>query len=471
MATFSSFNFDQWRDQARLALSQDLGPETVHWNDLRHSKDMDLFQSSDTQEYNIRSKQFHLNRQFIGTLSRLSSYRDPQRWNFLYRLLWRYLHEGAEFLDDPLDGDVRQMHRWSKELGRDSHKCKAFLRFRKQPEGFYQARYASKHYVLKGLVEYFSTRFAAMDFEIITPWESLRWFAGKAQYTESGEVFDAIDSDDFDDLWLTYYRNTYNPARLNMKATLAEMPKYLWKNMPETELIPEMIATSDQQVDAMLEAAPKFQLDTSSLNSLTDVSRAVSECRACLLCDGFGNAVPGRGQKDAAIMIVGEQPGDHEEKAGKPFVGPSGKLLAKILREESLGEESIYLTNTVKHFRHRKEGARRIHMRPSQTSIHACRAFLIAEIQIVRPQVILCLGITSSRALRGVYAQLNDAEEILDFGFGEVKVISGPHPAAIMRAAGAKREQLLFDLKQRIREAVSYPGTNDEAPSGLLFPD
>src|ERR1044071_156451 len=146
--------------------------------------------------------------------------------------------------------------------------------------------------------------------------------------------------------------------------------------------------------------------DAPVVTSLAALRKAENACRRCPLYKDATQAVPGEGPRDAAIMLVGEQPGDKEDLAGKPFVGPAGGLLDRALEDAGIARADVYVTNAVKHFKFEERGKRRIHKKPSATEIVACRPWLDAEIARVRPEIIICLGATAARAVIGKEHQL-----------------------------------------------------------------
>src|SRR6266705_6105565 len=136
-------------------------------------------------------------------------------------------------------------------------------------------------------------------------------------------------------------------------------------------------------------------------NSLAKVAAAAKECTACPLYKRATQTVFGEGPKHATMLMIGEQPGDYEDVAGKPFVGPAGKILDRALEEAGINRDEVYVTNTVKHFKWEPRGKRRIHQKPSARDIAACRPWFEAELRIVRPAVLVCLGSTAAQAIFG----------------------------------------------------------------------
>src|SRR6476469_2381945 len=136
-------------------------------------------------------------------------------------------------------------------------------------------------------------------------------------------------------------------------------------------------------------------------NSLAKVAAAAKECTACPLYKKATQTVFGEGPKHATMLMIGEQPGDYEDVAGKPFVGPAGKILDRALEEAGINRDEVYVTNTVKHFKWEPRGKRRIHQKPSSREVAACRPWLEAELAAVRPEVVVALGATAAKALFG----------------------------------------------------------------------
>src|ERR1043165_9424868 len=145
-------------------------------------------------------------------------------------------------------------------------------------------------------------------------------------------------------------------------------------------------------------ARPAQPPDTSSLAS---VREAAAHCTACHLYKRGTQTVFGEGPKRAAMMLVGEQPGDYEDVAGKPFVGPAGKIMDQALEEAGIDRKQIYVTNAVKHFKWEPRGKRRIHKKPNSREIAACRPWLEAEMRIVKPKLVVCMGATAAQTIFG----------------------------------------------------------------------
>src|SRR5690606_4050973 len=266
------------------------------------------------------------------------------------------------------------------------------------------------------------------------------------------------------------YASTFNPARLKTQAMRAEMPKRYWKNLPEAALIPELVAQSAVRTEAMVatpapEPNRRLEKTLSRLardasfdegfapSTLNELDPAVQACRRCPLWRDATQGVCGEGPRKARLMIVGEQPGDQEDLAGHPFVGPAGKVLDAALDEAGIDRDDVFVTNAVKHFKHEPRGKRRLHKTPNAGEVSACRWWLDAERRLVRPRVIVALGATASLAVlsRRVAVTRERGRGIpLDDGATALLTV---HPSYLLRIRDAadravERDRFVADLKQ-----------------------
>jgi uracil-DNA glycosylase family protein len=178
--------------------------------------------------------------------------------------------------------------------------------------------------------------------------------------------------------------------------------------------------------------------------TLPKLRDAAAGCTACPLHLTGTQTVFGEGSPGAAILFVGEQPGDREDREGRPFVGPAGRLLDQALEEVGIDRKLAYVTNAVKHFKWTPRGKRRIHAKPNWSEIAACRPWLDAEVAVVRPSVIVCLGATAAQALLGRdFRVTRQRGEVVDSGYDGIPAIATVHPSSILRAEDEDREREL----------------------------
>ena len=177
-------------------------------------------------------------------------------------------------------------------------------------------------------------------------------------------------------------------------------------------------------------ARPATPPDTSSLTEVRDASR---QCTACHLYKRATHTVFGEGPKGAPIMLVGEQPGDYEDVAGKPFVGPAGKIMDRALEEAGIDRSKVYVTNAVKHFKWEPRGKRRIHQKPNSREIAACRPWLEAELRLVKPKLLVCLGATAAQAVFGPsFRVTRERGKVLSSKLAP-RVLATVHPSSLLR--------------------------------------
>ncbi len=202
-------------------------------------------------------------------------------------------------------------------------------------------------------------------------------------------------------------------------------------------------------------ARPAQPPDTSSLAALRDTAR---ECKACHLYKRATQTVFGEGPKDAAIMLVGEQPGDYEDQEGKPFVGPAGKIMDQALEEAGIDRMEVYVTNAVKHFKWEPRGKRRIHQKPNSREIAACRPWLEAELRLVKPKLLVCLGATAAQTVFGPsFRVTRERGKVLSSKLAP-RTLATVHPSSLLRQPDEESrqreyERFVVDLRAARRAA------------------
>ena len=189
--------------------------------------------------------------------------------------------------------------------------------------------------------------------------------------------------------------------------------------------------------------------------------QAATACRGCELWEPATQVVFSAGNASAPLMLVGEQPGDSEDRRGIPFVGPAGKLLQRALAEAGVGVGDVYVTNAVKHFRFTERGSRRIHATPQVTHLKACRPWLEAELQVVDPQLVVCLGASAAKSLLGptfrLTAERGQVRE-RDTAVGVRRVLATLHPSAVLRMQGPEHDEAFAGLVADLRTAAQAVG-------------
>jgi len=196
-------------------------------------------------------------------------------------------------------------------------------------------------------------------------------------------------------------------------------------------------------------------------SSLTEVREAASGCTACPLYKRAIQTVFGEGPKHAPIMLVGERPGDHEDIAGKPFVGPAGEIMDRALEDAGIDRREVYVTNAVKHFKWEPRGKRRIHKKPNSREIAACRPWLEAKLRLVRPRLLVCLGSTAGQAFFGPsFRVTRERGKVLSSKFA-TKVVATVHPSSLLRQPDKEsREREYRNFVADLRVALEAAGEN-----------
>lgn len=406
-------DFEEWRLHARSMLNARVEPGLDHWS-LVDSTVQTLFDRDDsainsaTASDQCHGKPIRVARVFLDVAKRAVLHRDEHRFSLMYRVLWR-LQSTPDLMSVVTDPDIRRLSTLAHNVGRDIHKMRAFLRFRPVRNEIGEERFIAwfepDHHILRVNARFFVDRFASQSWSIFTPDGSLHWDGQRLTEGPAGEVADercsdGVQADELQGLWHRYYAATFNPARLKVSAMTNEMPRKYWKNLPETQLIPQLIAGAQAREAAMVSAgAGSFPQNFPT--SVQEIDMALQQCRRCSIGCNDSRAVAGEGPLNAQLMIVGEQPGDTEEAQGRPFVGPAGRVLNDSLRAAGLDRSIIRMTNAVKHFKFERRDGRRLHKSPTAAEIDTCRWWLEAERHLIRPKVILALGASAGRSLLG----------------------------------------------------------------------
>jgi DNA polymerase len=477
-------DFDGWREAARGLLGADVPPAQVVWT--VEGGAADLFGEPAPRAEAADGPSMSVPRQFVDLAKAVVCHSDPERFGLLYAMLWK-LRANRRALEDRADPLADRLERLAKEVRRDAHKMHAFVRFREvaeadgesslpgpgsQPGARDRRRFVAwfepDHHIVRREAGFFVRRFANMHWSILTPELSIHWDGQTLTEGPGATQADAPGGDPLEETWKTYYASIFNPARLKVKAMLKEMPKKYWRNMPETSLVAPLIAGARARELEMIDRAAAKDGLTHALEAERRVEpggnlRAswealLAEARACTRCDLYKcgtQTVFGEGPLDARILFVGEQPGDQEDLAGRPFIGPAGQLFDASLQRAGIDRTQTYVTNAVKHFKFEQRGKRRIHSKPDAGEIEACRWWQEQERALIRPPLTVALGATAARSLTGKTVTISRAREApLTLADGSECWIT-VHPSFLLRIPeedrkAAERARFVEDLK-RIR--------------------
>jgi len=448
-------DFVHWRDAARQLLGQRVPPAEIAWRESTQAASM----FADTFIESTKPAAFTVPPKFVDMARLVACWRGPEKWPLLYSLLWRLKHGEKHLLELPTDPQVHQLLMMEKAVRRDRHKMTAFVRFRQlidKDEEWYIAWYQPDHRILELTTPFFQKRFTAMNWAILTPDGSAYWDRDELRFGPPMPRQSAPAGDELEDAWKTYYRAIFNPARIKLKAMKKEMPTRFWHTLPETEIIGDLLREAPQRVEAMVAhqegsamSARNFIPERRTLETLRE---AAACCQGCDLYKHATQTVFGEGPAAARLMLVGEQPGDQEDRQGHPFVGPAGQLLDQALTDAGIDRDDAYITNTVKHFSFTESGPRRLHKKPTARQTSACVPWLEAEIEAVKPQGIVCLGATAAQALISKEFRITRQRgQMLDSERADW-ILATWHPSALLRAPDAAArnrmtDELIADLR------------------------
>ena len=252
--------FEDWCDRARELLAWRVPPGEVLWSDAPLEPGLFAPVEGASPSGPVPS----VSAAFLDLARTVAAHNNPGRWSALYRVLWRLTLGGERhLLAVATDPEIRQLQIWSKAVRRDIHKMHAFVRFRlvgtDEVTGREQfvAWFEPEYRIVRLSAGFFQKRFTGMDWSIFTPHECVHWNGETLHFSAGMPRSEAPDGDALDELWRTYFRSIFNPARLKVRAMQSEMPKKYWKNLPEAPLIPELISGSSGRVEEMLRTEPR----------------------------------------------------------------------------------------------------------------------------------------------------------------------------------------------------------------------
>lgn len=499
-------DFGAWRLQARRLLAAGIPPERVEW---RVAGDMPGLFGGAPPPVNDAPVTASVPRSFMEMAEIGIRHRDPARFALLYRMLWRIAQGEHGLMQVATDPDVVRLQAMAKAVRRDAHKLHAFLRFRcidmparsaedsvrsRESAGpdmsgpKYVAWFEPDHHILEAETGFFIRRFAGLRWSILTPEASAHWDGQTLRMGPGGTRREAPPEDAHEELWRAYYASIFNPARLKPAAMRAEMPVKYWKNLPEAREIPRLMAEAPRRVAEMVERgatppAPRRQrnlhvpaqpavpepgsdaMAPDLFSQVEDPTAALAALRAELerrndlppWTSAATQMVFGEGPPGAPLLFVGEQPGDEEDLAGRPFVGPAGRLFDKAAVEAGIERPGTYVTNAVKHFKFKPTGRRRLHQSPDAGDIAYYRPFLKREIEIVGPRLVVSLGATALKSLTGKPLAITKVRgEVIETPDG-LRIFPTVHPSYLLRlpdpdSKAREYERFVADLKAAKRE-------------------
>jgi uracil-DNA glycosylase len=438
----SETDFDGWRMAARALVLHNVTPLAVSWTvrDRAHDQPSQIaspLPDAPEGSFNVPAK-------FIALARQVILHRDIIRFALLYRLLWRLRHH-HDLLDDTADPDVAQALAMASAVHRDEQRMQASLRFHeigRERTSRYVAWFAPEHHIVEAVAPSFARRYADMSWSILTPNICAHFDGSLISFTDGIGEAEAPSDDRLEETWRLYAANLFPPARLHQKV---QPPKRSW------QAIEHVLSDGASKTQTDPDAVMRDKLETSA-KDIETLHEEAATCRACHLWTHATQTVFGEGPKHAPIMMVGEQPGDKEDLAGHPFVGPAGQMLDRAMVEAGIDRKKVYVTNAVKHFKFVARGKIRLHQKPNTEEIRACRPWYERELAAIRPKLVIALGATAAQCVLGKITPINkNRGHLIDLAEG-AKALVTVHPSYLLRLPDAEakaREHLRFvdDLK------------------------
>ena len=450
----SEIDFDGWRNAARALALNDVKPSDVSWRVADDAPE--LFEPT-VPPLEPPPGTFNVPAKFVELAEVAILHRNPERFALLYRLLWR-LRIHHDLLDIATDHGVAEVAAMAKAVRRDEHKMHAFVRFRevgREQNSHFVAWFEPEHHIVELAAPFFARRFADMPWSILTPDVCAHWDGHAVSITPGVAKSEAPTADRLEETWRRYYASIFNPARLKVQAMQKEMPRKYWRNLPEASLIKPLIESAERTASTMIANAatephkPQKRLEPPKVNDkasemarkhaddIETLREEAADCRACPLWKDATQTVFGEGPQTARIMLVGEQPGDKEDLAGKPFVGPAGQMLNRALDAAGIDRSRVYVTNAVKHFKFVPRGKIRLHQKPNTSEIKACRQWFERERAAIKPALVVAMGATAAQSVFGKTTPINKSRgQLIDLEDG-TKALVTVHPSYLLRLPDA----------------------------------
>jgi probable DNA metabolism protein len=444
----SETDFDGWRKAARALALNEIKPSDVTWTVRGNAPELPEPRATDqplqTPQEGFQGS-FNVSAKFVELAQAAILHHDPLRFAILYRLVWR-LRSHHDLLNAATDPDVAQAIAMAEAVHRDQQKMQALVRFReigREQKSHYLAWFEPEHHIVEMTAPFFASRFADMPWSILTPDVCAHWDGHAVSITPGIAKAEAPTEDRLEEVWRRTHASIFNPARLKAKAIQTERPKEYWRNLPEASIIKQLIADTECWIGAGITDAgtkppqrPEPSMERKSVSSIENIEtlrEQAASCRACPLWKDATQTVFGEGPPDARIMLVGEQPGDKEDLAGHPFVGPAGQMLDRALQQAGIDRRKVYVTNAVKHFKFVPRGKIRLHQKPNTPEIKACRPWYERELNSIKPDLVVAMGATAAHCVLGKITPINrNRGHLIDLADG-IKALVTVHPSYLLR--------------------------------------
>lgn len=492
-------SFAVWRHIARALLQEAVAPHEVEWIEAGESAALltadgePAFIETET-ETNANAEPATapaaptISRTLLAKLEIAACYRAPDRWAFLYRILWRWT-QGQRSVVSAHDADGARLAKRIEEVDKELQQMQALLRFRRRDPSLGPPEFVGwfdpRHDVLERAAAHFAKRMGHSSWVITTPYGAAFWDGALLRVDRTTDPEEALTSlsstgeaatgDAAEALWLAYYESTFNPDYPCEPALPTDLPVRYWKPPADGNAAPPFAvkplagipqtaqAAQTGPAESVVSVPPPEPKPASGVLASRPPPASLAACKLCGLWRTKAKPIAGAGPVPAAIMLVGEQPGEQDALSGEPFRGAAGELLDDVLRRAGLERASLYMTNAVKHSKWEMletprqtaqgQAALRVHKTPAPNEVEACGYWLDAELQRVQPRAVVALGATALRALTRQPLSLSEylGQTLSHDGW---LIVPTYHPAYALRTPDAKlREEIVATLVAALTRA------------------
>jgi uracil-DNA glycosylase len=437
----SQTDFDGWRKSARALALHHIAPMDVTWSVQGQTKDQmppGLSEAPSLPPVDIEST-FNVPANFIELARVAILHRDGERFALLYRLLWR-LKADHDLMETMTDPDVALAAAMAGSVHRDVQRMRDLVRFReigREQKAHYAAWFEPEHHIVEFAAPFFSRRYADMPWSILTPDICAHWDGHAISFTPGINRTEMPAPSRLEETW----RRHFHPDRV----MAPEAPRKRGRNLPEASILEPLLADAERWTGGRINPRPEEPVKRMpAADDLETLREEAAHCRACPLYKDATQTVFGEGPRDAAIMLVGEQPGDKEDLAGHPFVGPAGQMLDRALQEAGIDRKQVYVTNAVKHFKFVPRGKIRLHQKPNTPEIRACRQWYERELTAIQPDLVVAMGATAAQSVFGKITPIGkNRGRLIDLPDGR-KALVTVHPSYLLRLPDPEARELEY---------------------------
>ncbi|TPQ30753.1 uracil-DNA glycosylase [Bradyrhizobium guangdongense] len=436
----SETDFDGWRKAARSLVLHRIDPADVTWTVQGQSQvPSGLSEVSHLPPIETEGT-FSVPANFIELARLAILHRDGDRFALLYRLLWR-LKSDHDLLATMSDPDVAQANARGNAVRRDAQRMRDVVRFReigREHKAHYAAWFAPEHHIVEFTAPFFARRFADMPWSILTPDVCAHWDGHAISFTPGISQMEMPAPSKLEETW----RRHFQPDR---QQTLQDEPRTRRRNLPEASILEPLLSDAERWTGGRMNPRPEISMARKpATDDLETLREEAAHCRACPLWKDATQIVFGEGPRNATIMLVGEQPGDKEDLAGHPFVGPAGQMLDRALEEAGIDRKKVYVTNAVKHFKFVPRGKIRLHQKPVTPEIRACRQWYERELAAIDPALVVAMGATAAQSVFGKITPVGKTRGRLIDLDGDRKALVTVHPSYLLRLPDEEAKKLEY---------------------------